>query len=175
MKLKTLLVATLAATVTAANARNILQMADPEFETLPTAGMVIYKSPGVGDALKIEIDPKNDLSGGNSLKISLPVAALASVSFPMDSSSANGSIRFGYRGELSAEADVKLAIQSYTMNGGFKSVDFKPLFPSSQISSSWNILEQGIERAKDATHWQFSITIKGPATVWIDQLSATGQ
>jgi hypothetical protein len=37
------------------------------------------------------------------------------------------------------------------------------------------ILEQGIERAKDATHWQFSITIKGPATVWIDQLSATGQ
>jgi hypothetical protein len=175
MKLIPVLVVALAATVTAANARNILEIADPEFETLPTAGMVIYKSPGVEDALKIEIDPENDLSGGNSLKISLPVAAFASVSFPMNSSSTNGSIRFGYRGDLGEGADVKFGIQSYTMSRGFESVDFKPLFPSSQISSSWDIHEQGIERAKEATPWQFSISIKGPATVWLDQLSATGQ
>lgn len=175
MKLLPILLAVIAATMATLQAENLLQISDPGFETLPTSGMVVHKGPGVDDSLKISIDPVNDLSGGNSLKISLPVAAHASVSFSLNSSYSNGSIRFGYRGELAEGADVKFGIQSFTMNGGFKSLDFRILLPSSHIGPQWNINEQPIQRAKGATHWQFAVSIKGPATIWIDELSATGQ
>lgn len=175
MKKRPLIVAALAATIATASAQNLLQIADPGFETLPESGMAIYKSPEAEEAFEVKITEEGAKEGAGCLEIALPVAAYASVSFPLERSTDTASIRIAYKGELGEGADVKIGVQSYKMENGFESVDFKPLFASSQITPSWQVHKQAIQRAEGATHWQLSIGIKGPATVWIDELEIEGQ
>ena len=82
---------------------------------------------------------------------------------------------FAYTGELADGADVKIGIQSYKMENGFKSVDFKPFFDDSKITTNWEVHRQTIELTEEATHWQVSIAIKGPAKVWIDGLEVLSE
>jgi hypothetical protein len=166
--------AALAATLTAASAQNLLQIADPSFETLPESGMVVHKSPEAQEALEINTT-EGGMDGQNCLEISLPVAGYASVSFPLGRSTDTASLQIAYKGELEEGSDVKIGIQSYKMENGFESVDFKPLFASSQITPSWQVHKQLIQRTEGASHWQLSIGIKGPAKVWIDGLEIEGQ
>jgi hypothetical protein len=57
----------------------------------------------------------------------------------------------------------------------FKSVDFKPFFDDSKITTNWEVHRQTIELTEEATHWQVSIAIKGPAKVWIDGLEVLSE
>jgi len=167
--------AALAATLTVASAQNLLQIADPGFETLPESGMAIFKSPEAQEALEIKVAEEGAFEGAGCLEISLPVAGYASVSFPLERSTDTAGLRIAYKGELEEGSDVNIGIQSYKMESGFESVDFKPLFASSQITGSWQVHKQPIQRAEGGTHWQLSIGIKGPAKVWIDGLEIEGQ
>lgn len=175
MKKTPLILVALVASISCAGAKNLLQIADPAFESLPVSGMAIYKSPEAQNALDIKVVREGALEGAACLQISLPVAAYASVSFPLDRSSETGAMEIAYKGELGSGSDVKIGLQSYTMDSGFNSVDFKPLFDGSTITPEWRVHRQTIERAKEATHWQLSIGIKGPATIWIDGLKVEGQ
>ncbi|NDG71691.1 MAG: hypothetical protein EBY32_10400 [Proteobacteria bacterium] len=142
-------------------AENLLQIADGGFETLPQSDMAIYKSPEAQDALKIRVVNEGAFEDNGCLEIDLPVAAYASVSFPLKRSAKVASLRFAYKGELADGADVKIGIQSYKMENGFKSVDL--------------VHRQTIELTEEATHWQVSIAIKGPAKVWIDGLEVLSE
>lgn len=175
MKHAPLILATLAATLAAAGAQNLLQIADPGFETLPESGMAIFKSPAAEEALQVKVTDQGTMEGAGCLEIALPVAAYASVSFPLEHSTDTASLRIAYKGEVGDGGDVKIGIQSYKMENGFESVDYKPLFASSQITPSWQVHKQLIQRAEGATHWQLSIGITGPATIWIDELEVEGK
>jgi hypothetical protein len=175
MKHIPLVLAALAATLSTVGAQNLLQIADPGFETLPDSGMALFKSPEAEDALEVKIVEEGAMDGAGCLEISLPVAGYASVSFPLERSTDTASLRIAYKGELEERSDVNIGIQSYKMENGFESVDFRPLFASSQITGSWQVHKQLIQRAEGGTHWQLSIGIKGPAKVWIDGLEIEGQ
>jgi hypothetical protein len=146
---------------------------DPSFDTMPEVGMVIHKSPAAEDALEVKIVSDNVHEGSGCLEISLPVSAYASVSFPLQQSARAMDLQFAYRVETSAEGEIKFGVQSFTMADGFQSVDFRPLTSPEQMGSAWRVFRGRIERAEGATHWQLSIAISGPGTVWIDQLEAS--
>jgi hypothetical protein len=146
---------------------------DPSFDTMPTTGMVVHKSPEAESALEVKITSDNVREGSGCLEIALPVPAYASVSFPLQQSAEAMDLKFAYRVETSGEGAIKIGVQSFTMAGGFKNVDFKPLMSPEQMGPDWKIFRSRIERAAGATHWQLSISINGPATVWIDQLEAS--
>jgi hypothetical protein len=146
---------------------------DPSFDTMPEVGMVIHKSPAAEDALEVKIVSDNVHEGSGCLEISLPVSAYASVSFPLQQSARAMDLQFAYRVETSAEGEIKFGVQSFTMADGFQSVDFRPLMSPEQMGSAWRVFRGRIERAEGATHWQLSIAISGPGTVWIDQLEAS--
>ncbi len=148
---------------------------DPSFDTMPKAGISIHKSPEAEQALVVETVSDNPHEGSGCLKISLPVAAYASVSFPLRQESQAMDIEFAYRVEASPEAVVKIGVQSFTMAGGFRSVDFKPVVAPGQYGPEWKVFRGRIERAEGATHWQLSVAINGPATVWLDRLEAQPQ
>ena len=162
-------------TLANAFADNLLQIADGGFETLPQSDMAIYKSPEAQDALKVQVVNEGAFEENGCLEIDLPVAAYASISFPLKRSAKVASLRFAYKGELADGADVKIGIQSYKMENGFKSVDFKPFFDDSKITMNWEVHRQTIELTEEATHWQVSIAIKGPAKVWIDGLEVLSE
>jgi hypothetical protein len=146
---------------------------DPNFETLPTTGMAVHKSPEAMDALEVKIVSDNTHEGSGCLQIALPVPAYASVSFPLVQSSKAMDLQFAYRVETGSAGEVKVGVQSFTMADGFKSVDFRPLMSPEQMGSEWRVFRGRIERSEGATHWQISVSINGPATVWIDQLEAS--
>jgi len=146
---------------------------DPSFDTMPRTGMVVHTSPEAEDALEVKIASDNVREGNGCLEIALPVPAYASVSFPFQQSAQAMDLQFAYRVETSGEGEIKIGVQSFTMDGGFKSVDFKPLMSPEQMGTDWKVFRGRIERAEGATHWQLSVAINGPATVWIDQLEAS--
>lgn len=146
---------------------------DPSFDTMPTTGMVVHKSPEAEGALEVKIASENVREGNGCLEIALPLPAYASVSFPLQESSKAMDLKFAYRVETSGEGAVKIGVQSFTMADGFKSVDFKPLMSPEQMGPDWKVFRGRIEMAEGATHWQVSVSINGPATVWIDQLEAS--
>lgn len=145
---------------------------DPSFDTMPTSGIAKFTSPAAEQALSLRISSENPHSGDGCLEISLPVEAYASVSFPLQNQSESESLQFSYRVEIGDESEVKIGIQSFTMDGGFKSVDFRPLIAPIQMGLEWRTFRGRIERAEGATHWQISVAINGPATVWLDQMEA---
>lgn len=145
---------------------------DPSFDTMPMTGIAIHKSPAAEDALEVKITSDNVHEGSGSLEIALPIKAYASVSFPLQQSSRLMDIQFAYRVEGGEDSEVKIGLQSFTMEGGFQSVDFRPLMSPEQMGSDWRVFRGRIERAEGATHWQISVSINGPATVWLDQLEA---
>jgi hypothetical protein len=143
---------------------------DPTFDTMPNTGIIIYTSPEAEGKLVVKTSEKNAHEGTACLEIALPVAAYGSVSFPLKNTSVAMELAFAYRVEAGDGAEVKFGIQSFTMEGGFKSVDFNPLMASDQMGPEWRVFRGRIERAEGATHWQISVAINGPATVWIDQI-----
>ncbi len=165
----------LAASLGGLHAQNLLSLPDPAFETMPEAGMAVHKSPEAEESLTVRVIDEGAHEGMGCLEIALPAKAYASVSFPLDKDFATGAVAFAFRGELAEGAEVKIGVQSYTMAGGFQSVDFKPMLTAEQITESWQIHRQAIERAEGATHWQISVAITGPATIWIDALEAEAQ
>lgn len=148
---------------------------DPSFDTMPNTGMVIHKSPEAEEALEVKITTDNPYEGSGCLEIALPVQAYASVSFPLQQNSSVMDLQFAYRVEGSPESTVKIGVQSFTMAAGFQNVDFKPLMAAEQMGPQWQVFRGRIERAEGATHWQISVSINGPATVWIDQLQASAE
>jgi len=157
------------------HAQNLLTLPDPSFETMPEAGMTIHTSPEAEEALTVQVVEDGAHEGMGCLEIALPANAYASVSFPLDKDFTTGAVAFAFRGELAEGAEVKIGVQSYTMAGGFQSVEFKPMLTVGQITESWQVHRQAIERAEGATHWQISVAITGPATIWIDALEAEAQ
>ena len=155
-------------TLANAFATNLLKVSDGGFEALPQDGMSIYKSQEAENALTFKVVHEGAFEGNACLEIDLPVAAYASVSFPLKGGFSLGSLRFAYKGEVADGAYVKIGLQSFKMIDGFKQVDFKLFFDESQISKNWNLHNGTIELAEEATHWQVSIGITGPAKVWID-------
>lgn len=145
---------------------------DPTFDTMPTTGISVFTSPAAEGALALSIAPENVHAGSGCLEIALPAPAYASVSFPLQQGSTAMDIQFAYRVEAAEGSEVKIGIQSFTMENGFHSVDFKPLVAPDQIGADWKVFRGRAERAEGATHWQVSIAINGPATVWIDELEA---
>ena len=156
-------------------ADNLLQVADGGFETLPESGMSIHKSPEAMDTLKVQVVSEGASVGNGCLEIDLPVAANASISFPLQRSSKVGTIRFAHKGELGGGASVKFGLQSFKMEDGFKQVEFKPFSQDSKITKNWDVHSQSINLAEGATHWQVSIAIKGPAKLWIDDMVVSGE
>lgn len=146
---------------------------DPSFDTMPTTGLVIHKSPAAEDALEVKIASDNVHEGSGCLEIALPVKAYASVSFPLQQNSRVMDIQFAYRVEGEEDSVVTIGVQSFTMDGGFQSVDFRPLMSAEQMGAQWQVFRGRIQRAEGATHWQISVSINGPATVWLDQLEAS--
>ena len=149
-------------------ATNLLQVSDGGFEALPQGGMSIHKSQEAENALTVNVVHEGVFEGNACLEIDLPVAAYASVSFPLQRGFMLGSLRFAYKGEVADGAHVKIGLQSFKMVDGFNQVDFKLFFNESQITKNWNLHSRTIELAEGATHWQVSIGITGPAKVWID-------
>ncbi len=165
----------IALSIPLSNAENLLQIPDPRFESSALPGMAIHQSPEAKNALSVKVVNEGAMEGAGCLEISMPVAAYASVSFPLRRTSNTAALKIACKGDLGAGSDVKIGLQSYNMNPDFQNVDFKPFFGSSQITPSWQVHKQTIQRAEGATHWQVSIGIKGPATVWIDGLEVQGQ
>lgn len=162
--------------VVTVHAQSLLQIPNPGFEALPESGMVVFKSPGAQDALIVKTAKVEGMQGTGCLEIDLPVAAYASVSFPLERSTDLANLKISYKSDLGMDANVKIGIQSYTMqNGFFESIDFKPLFDSTQITSFWQTHQQEIKRAEGASHWQLSIGITGPGTLWIDGLDVVAK
>lgn len=146
---------------------------DPTLDSMPNTGMVIHKSPEAEGALEVRTASDNAHEGSGCLEIALPVPAYASVSFPLQQSSKVMDLQFAYRVETAGEGSVKIGVQSFTMADGFKNVDFKPLMSPEQMGPQWKVFRGRIEMAEGATHWQISVSINGPATVWLDQIEAS--
>lgn len=145
---------------------------DPSFDSMPEAGISVFTTSEAEGQLIMKIVDEDVYEGSACLEIALPVAAYASVSFPLKNASASMDLEFAYRVEAGDGAEVKIGIQSFTMDGGFESVDFRPLVPPGQTGTEWKLFYGQIERAEAATHWQISVAINGPATVWLDEINA---
>jgi hypothetical protein len=157
-----------------AAAGDILALDDGGMEKMPDAkGIAIYEPEETKGKAKLKLDAVNPAEGDKSLRIEVPEGAYVSVSFPMTQEKAAATLRFSVRGKTAEAAEATIGIQSFTMeSSGFREVEFKPLVLKDQFTKEWAAKELTVERNPNATHWQLSIALKGPATVWIDKLAA---
>ncbi|HMO50830.1 MAG TPA: hypothetical protein PKE26_00725 [Kiritimatiellia bacterium] len=161
----------LMAYASATHAANLFVMPDGSMDSMPTKGMQIYEPPATKGNAAIAISTDNPAHGTGALKVECESGIYVSISFPMNNAIKTGRASVYLRGAISNAETVTVGLQSFTMDGGFKSVDFVPVMDAkNRIGTDWQKFTFDLERDSRATHWQLSFILKGPGILWIDQL-----
>jgi hypothetical protein len=170
MKPSIIVTAVLTLTLGQIRAGGLLALPEGSMEELPSTGMVVFEPDDSKEKATVSISKEDPADGEGSLEIKAPEGAYVSVSFPMSHTAAEGRLRFSLRGEVQPSDEFFVGVQSFTMDGGFKSVAFKPLVFPKQIGAGWRAFEFEVARDPAATHWQLTFAFKGPGRIAIDNL-----
>lgn len=145
-------------------------VSDPYFESFSRSDLAIWEPDSTKGQAYVGISPLQPFEGSSSLMIQAPAGAMVSVSIPLKNSRDAASISLAVRGEVASAKDAKLSLVSFTTEGGYQQVEFKPVMLASDFGAPWRERDFILKRAEAATHWQLTLTLEGPGVVWIDAI-----
>jgi len=161
----------LVAYASATHAADLFVMPDGSMDSMPERGIQIYEPPATKGQASLSISTDTPARGTGSLKVECEPGVYVSISFPMSTAKDTGRARVYLRGDVADAEQVTIGVQSFTMDGGFKSVDFVPVMDAkARIGTEWQHITFDLRRHAAATHWQLSFILKGPGVLWIDHL-----